>query len=105
MEIDITEFVKNDDPSYYSANVAELGPDAARITWRNAMAESAQGALLSTPEQLDALRQWAKGTGAWDASERAAWSDEECNALFIQLVSGDIEGSDGFGRWFYSLAS
>ena len=37
-----------------------------------------------------AMRAWAKDSGGWNDEEIAAWSDNELNALFIQLVSGDI---------------
>jgi hypothetical protein len=46
--------------------------------------------LLTTPEQIEALREYVKGFGAWDAEEIAAWDDSECNALFVQLISGDM---------------
>ncbi len=36
------------------------------------------------------LREYAAGFGAWDDDEIAAWDAGECNALFVQLVSGDM---------------
>jgi hypothetical protein len=89
-EIDITRFVQEADPFEFSASRAERGEHAGRDTWRNAVAEGTSAPLLTTEEHFDALRAWAKDTGAWDAAERAAWSEAECNALFIQLVSGDM---------------
>jgi hypothetical protein len=90
MEIDITEFFNSAEPFEFSASMAERGQNAGRETWRNAVAEGTDSPLLTTPEQIEALRQWAKESGGWDAAERAAWSDAECNALFIQLISGDM---------------
>jgi hypothetical protein len=46
--------------------------------------------LLTTPEQIEALREHVKDFGAWDDEEIAAWDDIECNAIFVQLVSGDM---------------
>ena len=134
MEIDITCFVKNEDPTEYSASRAELGNNAARITWANAKRQAKRKPMLNTPEQLDAMRQWVKESGGWDDDERDAMTDEALNAMFIQLVSGDMremgldecfpdefdweayrERADGGGniyvgdveggQWFYYLGS
>jgi hypothetical protein len=90
MEIEITSFVRNAKPFEFSASVAERGQNAGRETWSNAVAQGAAAPLLKSPAELQAIRDWAKATGAWDAAEIAAWDDAECNALFIQLVSGDM---------------
>ena len=90
MEIDITRFFEEAKPFNFSRSVAEAGKDAGPTSWKNALEEGARAPLLSTPEELDALREWARDTGAWDETETAAWSADECNALFIQLVSGDM---------------
>jgi hypothetical protein len=87
MEINITSFVTNQDPYEYSASRCELGENAASITWNNALAADT---LLTTPEQIEALREYVKGFGAWSREEIAAWSDKQCNALFVQLISGDL---------------
>lgn len=90
MEIDITTFVTNSDPSEFSASAAELGQQAGQITWRNAIAQSESSPLLVTDEQIAALRDYIKDFGAWTESKIATWSKQECNALFIQLISGDL---------------
>ena len=97
MEIDITSFFENADPFEFSHSVAEGGPNAGPETWRAALREASESPLLTTHEQLDALRDHMRGYGAWEDDEIDAWSPEECNALFIQLVSGDIReaGLDG----------
>lgn len=92
MEINITQFYNDANPATYSASMAELGDNAGRITWNNAMGAPA---LLDTPDKLEAMRAWAKSSGGWDDAEIAAWSDLELNALFIQLVSGDIREKEG----------
>lgn len=89
-EIDITEFVTYGETWEFSGSIATHGPDAGPNTWRASLEEAKRTPLLTTEEQLDAMRQWAKETGAWDCAERAAWPPDEINALFIQLVSGDM---------------
>jgi hypothetical protein len=85
MEINITSF---DAPAFdYSHSIAEGGTNAARNTWNAALNGPR---LLTTDAALDAMRAWAGRTGAWEETEIAAWDDTELNALFVQLVSGDI---------------
>ena len=90
MEIDITEFFNNSEPFEFSASVMERGKNAGAETWRNACDEGERAPLLTTPEQLEALRDHMRGYGAWSREEINAWSSTECNALFIQLISGDM---------------
>ena len=106
MEIDITEFFKDAEPFEFSASRAERGDNAGPETWANAVAEGESSPLLTTPDQIEALREHVKGFGAWDDEEIAAWSDAECNALFIQIISGDMReieslctGDDGEVDW------
>ena len=86
MEINITSFANA--PAFeYSHSIAEGGQNAAHDTWRAAQTAPR---FLDSPAELDAMRAWAGRTGAWETDEIAAWSDAELNALFVQLVSGDI---------------
>ena len=133
MEIGITDFVTDCDAYDFSASIAERGSNVGRETWAAAISQAEAHPLLVTPEALAAMRQWAKETGAWAAGEIAEWSSDEVNALFIQLVAGDmrvigldccdfdwgahgpaacgpiypcgIEGHKDFGRIFYHLGS
>lgn len=93
MEIDITEFFNSAEPFEFSASVAERGKNAGPEAWANALAEGERAPLLTTPEQLDALRDHMRGYGAWEREEIDAWSPAECNALFIQLISGDMRNA------------
>jgi hypothetical protein len=97
MEINITKFVTDCDAYDYSASIAEHGDNAASQAWNAALRQGKDTPLLVTDEQLDALREHVKGFGAWDREEIDAWSADECNAMFIQLISGDIReaGLDG----------
>ena len=88
MELDITEFFNSCDPRQYSASIAEIGEDAGPITWQNAIDRDAN--LLDTEEKQDAFKSYARGFGAWDDEEIAAWSVGELNALLIQFISGDM---------------
>jgi hypothetical protein len=36
------------------------------------------------------MQEWAREMGAWDREEIAAWSDEECLALFVQNVASEL---------------
>jgi hypothetical protein len=82
-----------------SNSQANLGSRAAELTWECAMeVASAHAEWLVTPlaDAVDAIRDDAKGYGAWDENEIAAWSDGECLALFVQFVASDLRelGSD-----------
>lgn len=90
MDINITAFFNNAAPMDYSASVAEIGRDAGPSTWQAANEDSPDYFMLDTAEKRDAFRNHVKGFGAWSDEEIAAWSDTELNALFIQLVSGDM---------------
>lgn len=87
MEINITSLSQSDAPSF-SGSRAELGDNAAQITWRNNVEENS--ALLDTPEKLEAARSHLKEYGAWSREEIAAWPDSEVNALFHQDVMSAV---------------
>lgn len=89
MEIDITDFVRTAETHDLSGSVAELGKDAGKITWNNAVREAATTQLI-TESGRDEFESWVRAFGAWDRAEIAAWSLDECNALLIQYISGDL---------------
>lgn len=97
MEIDITHIVRDVDTWPLSGSVATHGLNAGPMTWAASVAQAKDTPLLDTPEKLDALRDWAEGFGAWSREEIAAWSDDECNALLLQYIAGDMRemGMDG----------
>jgi hypothetical protein len=99
MEINITEFYTVADPATYSASRAEIGDNAGAITWQ--AAKDADFNLLDNADKLQAMRAWALFSGGWNEGEVAAWTDGELNALFIQLVSGDIreKGDDTWAEY------
>lgn len=89
-ELDITEFFNNAAPMDYSASVAEIGNNAGRDTWNAACEDSTEYNILNNDEKRELFREFVRCFGAWDDSEIAAWTDVELNALFIQMVSGDM---------------
>ena len=90
MDIDITAFFTTADPFDFSHSIVEGGRNAGEETWAAAVAEGTSTPLLTTPDQLEAMRVWVVDFGAWSDEEIAGWSDAEVNALFIQFVSGDM---------------
>lgn len=87
MEIDVTDYIRETEHWEISGSAAELGRDAGRITWRNAMREAEHRPLLTTPEQIVALRNHAREYGAWTREAIDAWTAQECNAFMAQEVS------------------
>ncbi len=99
MELDVTEFAK-EELGAISGSIAELGPNAARITWRNAL-EAAQdvGLTMLPGDAPEMARQWLRGFGAWTVEELAALPDREIRALVLQFIAGDLrEAEDLCGR-------
>lgn len=94
MEVCITHFFNTAAPMDYSASVAEIGADAGPATWQAACDDSVDNMLLDDDEKREAMREWAQASGGWNAEEIAAWSDIELNALFMQLISGDMREAD-----------
>jgi hypothetical protein len=88
MEIDITDFITGTDTWEFSGSIATHGQDAARNTWSNAMREAGNNLLLTTDEQLQALRDHVEGMGF--GAEVQAYDTVQCNALFIQLIAGHM---------------
>lgn len=90
MDIDVTRYFHDVDHSLVSGSCMELGEYAPGITWRNAMDKWEEYPLLDTDDKREVFRDWVRDFGAWDREEIASWTDEECNALFLQFVSGNI---------------
>lgn len=92
-EIDITDFFNNARPIYYSASVAELGNDAGRITWENAVDAVDAWRFLDNDEKTENWKKFIRSSGGWTEEEVDAFSETELNALLIQWLSGDIRES------------
>lgn len=93
MEIDVTALATEAEMFDFSASQAERGINAGPETWANAKAEAAARPILSD-DQLPEFRDYMRGFGAWEDAEIDAWDSTECNALFVQLVAGDIREAE-----------
>jgi hypothetical protein len=89
MDINITKFVSEVCPSDLSASMAEIGQSAGSDTWRAAVDESA-GYPLIGDENLEEFKEYIGAFGAWSDDEIDAMLPDELNALFLQLVAGDL---------------
>lgn len=93
MEINITPFFYQGQAHLYSASAAELGENAGRITWLNALKVSSTYRFLDTLEKRSAFREFLVDTGGWTPSEVFSFNLQELNAILIQLVAEDIRES------------
>ena len=103
MEIDITALLTNEnepDISEITGSVAQLGNDAASITWNKAK-ELANRFKLSS-EEKQACRDYFRTFGAWSKEELTEMSDQEITALFLQHVSLEYKENPEDGRIFNS---
>lgn len=91
MEIDITA-LRHVDVWQFSHSQAENGftGNAGKETWQAALNAGLEPPLLNAPEAIAEFRDYVRDFGAWDDEEITAWNENECNALFLQFVSGDI---------------
>lgn len=105
MELLITRFYNElDDPMHYSASRMELGEDAGKITWNNAVeAATEHSYLLDTTDKVEAFENYIKRFGAWDQEEIDTWSLEEKVALLIQFISAEIREADPEGHIFKGI--
>lgn len=91
-ELDVTAIVASIAPRDYSASVAELGNDAGRITWEAACEDARE--LFGDTFDRESFDAYFSGFGAWDDEELAAHTDEECAALMLQFIAGDMREAD-----------
>lgn len=87
MEIEITSLL-DEDRFAFAHSQAEGGENAGRNTWQAAL--DGPRPLLTTPEQFEALRDHVRGFGAWSEEEIEAWDENECQAIFLQMIAGDV---------------
>jgi hypothetical protein len=90
MEIDITKLFSEAPLRDYSASRAELGDDAARVTWGAACEDQEDWLPPLDADQIANVRRWLQGFGAWSADEIRAMSDDHVRALLLQFIAGDI---------------
>ena len=90
MELDITEFYNNAEPTYYYDSVANSGlKNIGQITWERAKQETVYNFVTDgTREALQAYM-----TSLDD--DWSGLSDDELNALTIQLIASEIKEKKG----------
>lgn len=98
MEINVTKLVNEDNAPMLSGSVFELGEDAGRITWNNSKDYAASNGLL-TLDQIEPMKEYFRGFGAWSKEEIAAWTEIEVQALFVQEVASNIREMESFDTY------
>jgi hypothetical protein len=86
VDIDVS-FLLELDASLFSASQMELGPNAGKITWANAL--GACDLISLTPEEILEAKDYIRTWGAWEDEEIDGWPDNETKALIIQSAAGD----------------
>ena len=90
MEINVTRLM-DEDCSRFADSIFNSGlQNIGEITWRNAVEYFVDNELLTT--ELDELRDYFRGFGAWSREELAEMDDVHLNALLLQFIAGDICG-------------
>ena len=94
-EIDVSPLLASPgfDPWDCFNSVANLGPDAGRLTWR--ASQRFAPALVLSEGQKDAFRDFVRSSGGWTCDEIEAWPDAELTALCVQWIAGDVRESFG----------
>lgn len=95
LELDITHML---DESMFSlsGSVVEHGENAGSKTWNNCLQYAQHTPLLKSKEEIEHARNYFKDIGPWSDGERAKWSDNEVQALIIQLIAGDIREMEAY---------
>lgn len=89
LEFDVTPLFANKLDAYMLSNsVANLGDNAGRITWDNAL-EAATEYPLVTDENRDEVIGWLKGWGAWEEGHLMQWNNQSLSALVWQFAAAD----------------
>lgn len=99
MDVNINKYFENElCPSDFSASAMELGQNAGQLTWSYAKEESQDTVLLTTFEQFAAFIEHIDAMGFDFSEDEKPMNGQELNALFIQLISGDIRESIGLDQ-------
>lgn len=89
MELDVTPLFADKLESWTISNsVWNLGDNAGRITWQNALA-AAEKYPLANKENQEELRSYFKSFGAWEASEIDDWTLQVLSAVCWQMAAAD----------------
>jgi hypothetical protein len=86
------------EPGLVSGSRAELGPNAGRITWKNALRVAADWPRWLVSDlyaAIEASESWARESGGWTRDEIAEWTSEESLALFVQNIASELRNCLG----------
>lgn len=90
---DLGKMFDHREPWDCSNSVANLGPNAGKLTWESAV-EVAQNhaAWLVSPlaDACTGMQEWARSCGAWDSADIESWTEVECLALFVQNIAAEL---------------
>lgn len=93
IQANVSRMFRSLEPWDVSNSVANLGPNAAQLTWNNALkiAETHHH-WLGTPleEACEGMREWMRESGGWDRSEIEEQSQLELLALFAQTIASEL---------------
>jgi hypothetical protein len=81
----------------YAASAAELGENAAKITWDNAVARAISYPILNTLDEIEAGRSFLSDFGGFE--DIGTWSVTTLNAAVIQFIAGEVREWDRCSDW------
>jgi hypothetical protein len=96
-EYDVTH-LEMEDCGQLFGSVFELGKDAGRITWNNCMKAALDHPLVKDDE-VDEIRDYFRGYGAWDNAEIDAWTRQELDALVTQEAAAAFREYEMFDSY------
>lgn len=100
MEINVTRFVEELDCSEFSDSVFNSGnPNIGQVTWENSRTEAEDAQLVTAEADLDEVRNYFAGYGAWDGDEIEGWTTEDLNALLIQDIASAVKEYESFDSY------
>jgi len=106
MELNITRFFNTESPMDYQASRAEMGNSASADAWEAAMDNAdpvycgEEAYCWIATDNREAFEEFVLSFGAWEKIEIKAWTLQECNALLIQMIAGDMgEYCEDVGDW------
>lgn len=90
LEFDVTPLFSDKLDAYMLSNsVANLGDNAGRITWDNAL-EAATEYPLVTDDNREEVIGWLKEWGAWEEGDLLQWNNQSLGALVWQFAASDF---------------
>lgn len=92
-ELNVTVYFQDNDPYYLSNSVFNLGNNAGRITWNNAL-NATDNNLLNTPKLVEKAIKHFLEYGAWDRQELEELGQTGLEAMILQECASDLNNLD-----------